>query len=569
MAQPYGIIDGIQHATGAEAVGAMRFLLAAILFAASAGAQTFTSHNGWSFADTLQTATDVLVGDIVNGTGIDDGSQVTVKATLRVVRALRGATPAGAELPLQWQFRPMPLESPAIASKVPLVRSLWFLRKNAEGKLEPLRASGMLSTLGGFYLPSGDAPGYYTQNAPLQYKIACEIAPVLEELATRNAADLGPHAPEPPVRGVLAPWVQTRMRYQALTMALQALDKTATAEVYQRFSSLPDPNLKMVGIEGRLNAGDTSAVFDLEKNLASLAAASVGVNMPPAIMGLNLRGDLPAAHALARMALSQTPLSLEGGLGIQLAATRSPEFLPYLIVMLGSPNSGMRDGALMAFCQLLGPMGDAVKAHPLWRPGMSGYCPNGYPMNDRAAQEKDIQFWKQWWASNRDEIAKTVTLPAISAPARYSVPENTGWQEITEIPMEIRFMSLLNMSGAQPDHYHDAAGGLVESAVPGPHDPVSAPMTPSDREAYQQVVGAVNAKLAAVRKGSEDMLNAARIAETMPDAKRSHELNQQRMAALKAGLDELRNRLSPAGWQMVERFLMQMGIGMMAGGAPK
>src|SRR5450432_1617419 len=98
------------------------------------------------------------------------------------------------------------------------------------------------------------------------------------------------------------------------------LDKTATAEAYRRFSLLPDLNLKMVGIEGRLNAGDTSAVFDLEKNLASFAGASAGVNRAPAIMGLNLRGDLPAAHALARMALSETPLSLEGGLAFQLAA---------------------------------------------------------------------------------------------------------------------------------------------------------------------------------------------------------------------------------------------------------
>ena len=37
------------------------------LFAATACAQTFSSHSGWSFADTLQTATDVVVGDIVSG----------------------------------------------------------------------------------------------------------------------------------------------------------------------------------------------------------------------------------------------------------------------------------------------------------------------------------------------------------------------------------------------------------------------------------------------------------------------------------------------------------------------
>ena len=69
-----------------------------LLLAATACAQTFSSHSGWSFTDTLQTATDVLVGDIVSGSAVDDGSQVSVKATLRVVRVLSGSAMAGADL---------------------------------------------------------------------------------------------------------------------------------------------------------------------------------------------------------------------------------------------------------------------------------------------------------------------------------------------------------------------------------------------------------------------------------------------------------------------------------------
>src|SRR5215472_9296622 len=91
------------------------------LLAAAACAQTFSSHSGWSFSDTLQTATDVLVADIVSGSAVDDGSQVSVNATLRVVRVLSGGAVAGAGLTIQWQYRPMPLESPAITSTVPKV----------------------------------------------------------------------------------------------------------------------------------------------------------------------------------------------------------------------------------------------------------------------------------------------------------------------------------------------------------------------------------------------------------------------------------------------------------------
>jgi hypothetical protein len=40
------------------------------------------------------------------------------------------------------------------------------------------------------------------------------------------------------------------------------------------------------------------------------------------------------------------------------------------------------------------------------------------------------------------------------------------------------------------------------------------------------------------------------------------------MPVLKFGLDDLRNRLSPAGWQVVEKFLNDMAIGMGGMAAP-
>jgi hypothetical protein len=269
-----------------------------------------------------------------------------------------------------------------------------------------------------------------------------------------------------------------------------------------------------------------------------------------------VRANLPAAHALGRLAIGETPLpGIEGGAASQLASTRSPEFLPYLIVMLGSPSPSTRDLALMSFCQLL-------RDQKFWTVEMLGYCPNRAPLNDPAAKQKDIRFWKEWWQTHRVEIAKTVTLPNVSAPARYNVPENTGWQPV-EIPMEIRFMSLLNMAGSHSDHYHDGGGALVQGPGPGPHDPVGPQLTPADRDAYEQVCAAVNAKLAATQKRSEEMLNAARIAGTLPPV-----ITDDRIPALKSGLDDLRNRLSPAGWQVVEKFLNDMAIGMGRMAAP-
>jgi hypothetical protein len=528
----------------------------AILFplAATAWAQTFSSHSGWSFTDTLQTATDVLVGDIVSGSAVDDGSQVSVKATLRVVRVLGGEAAAGSDLAIQWQYCPMPFESPAVTSTVPKVRGLWFLRR-AERKLQPLQANAMMSSLGGFSLPAGDAPRYYGPSAPLPYKIACEIAPVIEDLVARRGDDLGPHAPQAPVAGAPPPWVRTVTQFNALTMALQGLGKAA-AEAYAYFSALPDPRLKLVGIQGRLAMGDASALLDLERDLAAVAPALNPGSMPMTGMGIDVRANLPAAHALGRLAIGETPLpGIEGSAAIQLASTRSPEFLPYLIVMLGSPSPGTRDVTLMSFCQLL-------RDEKLWTAEMPGYCPNRAPLNDAAEEQKDIRFWKEWWQAHRVEIAKTVTLPNVYAPARYNVPENTEWQSV-EAPLEIRFMSLLNMTGNHSDHYHDASGALTPGPGPGSHDPVAAQLTPADRGTYEHVCAEVNAKLATIQKRSEEMLNAARIAGTRPPM-----ITDDRLPAMKSGLSDLRNRLSPAGWQVVEKFLNDMAIGMGRVAAP-
>ena len=83
------------------------------LLAGFASTQTFSSHTGWSFSDTNETATDVLVADILNGSGLDNGSQVTAMAAIRVVRVLQGDIAPSANMVLEWRYQPAPFESPA------------------------------------------------------------------------------------------------------------------------------------------------------------------------------------------------------------------------------------------------------------------------------------------------------------------------------------------------------------------------------------------------------------------------------------------------------------------------
>jgi hypothetical protein len=420
--------------------------------------------------------------------------------------------------------------------------------------------------MGDTFLPLGSSAPAYAETDSLQSKVAREIGAALEELVAEHAADLAPRRAQP------IAWSQPRAQYQSLTMALQLLDRAAAADVYQALSMLADPNLKALGIFGRLGAGDVSAVFELEQNLATVMSANRALTPFPLFLGsIDLGKNLAAAHVLARMALGDTTiLELESQLPMTLARTRSLEMLPYPVVMLGSPQPGIRDSALAGFCQLLSPM---PTPSALWNPEMAGYCPNATPMNDRELEQRDTRFWTEWWDSHREEIAKTVILPNVTAPARYSAAER---RQPAEIPREVRFDFLLHMvSTPEPDHYHAADGTIVaaSSAEAGvPHDPVSGQFSPEDGAIFHQVIDSVNAKLAALQARSQRMMDAARIAGTMPDREQFKALSADHAAAIKTGLADLEVKLSPEGWQIVERFLKDMrgvAVGGMIMGPPQ
>jgi hypothetical protein len=488
----------------------MRAALVVVALAAIAGAQTTSSSNTTGFTDTLQNASDVVVADIISGAGVDDGTQVTVHATIRVVRVLSGGLAPGAELPITWRYKPT-FESPAVTSKVALERRLFFLKNR-----EALRA-GL-----GFHVPAGAAPRYYPAAAPLQYKIACEVAPLIEEILSHHSADLVVPSPmRIPPPG--SPEVATRLRYYDLTMTVQALDSAATKEIYADFSTRPEPYLKAFGIAGRLGNRDASALFDLEKDVAVVAPIFDSGVVPLFVPGLDLPNDLPAARALARLAVGETAVSgVESGAPMNLAWTHQAEFLPYFVVMLGSPSPLTRGMTLTALCPLL-------KGGPLWNPEMTDHCPNRAGSAPGPNEQSDIRYWTAWWQERRAEF------PEVRPPARYAIPQKAP--QMVEVPVEIRFLSLLHFS-------------------------VDTQLTESDRAIWTDVKAAVQSKLDANDKRAEQMRNAARIASKLPDLATMKSLSDDRTAAAKSGLEELHRRLSPAGWLLIQKLLGDLAGGV-------
>jgi hypothetical protein len=490
----------------------------------------------WEFSDTLRAATDVLVGDIVAGAATDEGATVSVKTTVRVVRVLHGSTSPGTELSVSWQYRPSPSQPPSLTTKLSLVRALWFLKRDPAGRVEPLRAAYFMPSMGASYLPAATTSRPYSSAAPLHLKLAEELGSALEEIAVRNVADLLPR-PLPPLNdySVRPDWAQTRTKFQALTKALEELDRSATAAVYAHLSALPDPNLKAVGLGGRFGGGDLSALFDLERELAVVAPVfnigGLALQHPP--QGL----DLPAAHAIGRMAVSETQLrEVERDAPRLLTNTRRPEVLPYLIAMLGSPEPYIRDGVLFHMCTLF-------KGGPLWQPGMQAHCPRRSPVDDPEEEVRALRFWNDWWTNHRGAIARSVTLPIVSRPARYHASPFITTSK-PQLKIESTFLSMAMMQ-------HLQAGRTSGPRAP---DIMAHQLDGNDLAVWRQALTAAGAMEEQNRKQVAEAYNAMRIAGNQ-DTTRLRALGEELRAAALKQLEELRGRMTLGGWLLVEKSL--------------
>jgi hypothetical protein len=167
-------------------------------------------------------------------------------------------------------------------------------------------------------------------------------------------------------------------------------------------------------------------------------------------------------------------------------------------------------------------------------------------------------FWEQWWESRRQEIAFSVNLPVVNIPSRYNVSPAQPLRQL-EISMEVRLQTLLNMT-APVSHYHAGSGTFVEGAPPEHPDILAGVLDDKDRQAFTRVAAAVNAKLEQWRQHVKEMIATARLRSTQPDIETARAVEAERVAALTAGVQELRSSLSSEGWQSLERFLINLGI---------
>lgn len=415
----------------------LRILVA--LTCAAVWGQNVQMRGVWSIGEPMASASAIFVGDVVGGTGREEGSAVFVKARVKVVRVLSGELAPDSEVAISWRFM-LPPDSLEPVDKVPPVRALWMVRTNGE-RLEAMRTEAIPTRMGGFFtvVPQKPLPPelQYAPDAPIRVKVANELGWRMAVLATGQPSGGAQLAAAPA-------WLIAQDEVLSLHQTLGSLDAGATRAVYQYFSASAEPSLELFGIAGRATKNDITAVFDLERDYNKLASADEGNILPRALMSLNFVANREASHALGRVALSQNAIAaVDSVFAFRIWMTGDREFLPYLMAMLGSPDPTARGAALFGVCQI-------VKRNPENDP----YCFQTFRVkDDEQDKEKEaVKYWRTWWEQNRMEIAKTTRLPDVVTPARYGgKPQEADGNLLSNIPESV----MARLNAADRDAYRE------------------------------------------------------------------------------------------------------------------
>ncbi len=211
----------------------------------------------------------VLVGDIVSGQAVDQGTSVSCNVSVLVDRVLKGDLQAGQSIAVAWQFEPLPNEGPQITTKVVRARALFFLHKNEEsGAYEVIRAGFYTLPMGGYFLPvpSGPLQGLflYAGGSNFEAKLAGELGAALETIAVKDGDALDVYYAPPPFGGSApspkAPH-QDVDQFQSLCLLFNELNAQAAADVSHYFAGSPFAHLQAIGLLGELKLKETSAIL--------------------------------------------------------------------------------------------------------------------------------------------------------------------------------------------------------------------------------------------------------------------------------------------------------------------
>lgn len=495
----------------------VRLILPALLVTGICGAQI------------LPPETDAAVVAILEQPRIDDqGVVLRTSGQLKVVRALSGPLQEGDRLALQWEFRAMPNEPREPEKRLPSGQGIWLLKRNGgEWQPQPFLQDRTSMFAGGvvFPLPPEPMPPQYLAppGASWQRAAAHEVRWAMEWLAQKHGEKLNPERRVLPSGGVALTSTGPQRLFLVAAEFLAFLPPDHTQQTYQALAESAYPNARMVGLVGLLRAAVPGSALEIERDWSALA--------PTVEAGRLLSVGLPLARlpledrlALARLAISETaPPFLEESVASQLGHSGSDVVLPFLAVMLESPDPSVRSSALMSVCNLLR---RTIDEPDRW-------CLNRLPVTDAAVEREILFFWRSRLRETR--------VASLRPPARYATAPARDLPEA--VPLEERIQAL----------------AFTYTNTQSPH-PLRGSLDERDASTLTTILESF---LTADRENGAELqrqIHARRLQGLPPDRSLADAANRKRSDLQTGALEQLRRELSPAGWEQVEHHLRSMHI---------
>jgi hypothetical protein len=262
-------------------------------------------------------------------------------------------------------------------------------------------------------LPEAATPGAIDKT-PAD-SVASELTASLRWLADVHGGELKPLAASNGSGGRVFRLYASQ--FHGLAENLATLGPLQSVPVYREFSAAKSPHLRVVGIQGLIEASEPEGVKRAAADWDELAGMADVYEIINALMGYSNDADADAIRALAALALRpNAEPALRQNASYALRAIHTKATLPALVALLDDKTERVQSHALSGLCLFVR---NAPSVTPQSVPSMSWlqirepapfltpeterHCVLGGLVPDRDV-DTHVLFWKSWWNEHRTEI---------------------------------------------------------------------------------------------------------------------------------------------------------------------
>jgi hypothetical protein len=371
---------------------------------------------GPNLAKRIESSEIIAVARMAGGTSFASGSEISSDIILHVERVLKGDLTPGIEISAHLAGRGYFTAPEAKQSSITeRLYGIWFLNTDAQS-YEVVSRDGHYGEL--FAAPvilpenaSPEKPG----NTPAE-SVLNELTAALRSIADKQPGLLNPRAEREGTAEQRTLAGLERGRFRGLAEDLRTLDPAMTRQAWRDFAHDSSAALRVLGIQGLIEANDPEGIKRADADWDELSAAADVQPIIASLMGYSNDADGSAVSALGSLALRKpggAPLRENASYALRAIHTR--QAVPALAALLDAEEERVRINALAGLClfvrnaptvtpQAVVSMAwmQSRQPAPLLNAETQSYCFMGGIPGRTDNLEPYITFWRAWWSEHRD-----------------------------------------------------------------------------------------------------------------------------------------------------------------------